>query len=188
MRFDFTKLTLGVDTMLPSITNPRHRAILLNYRRHAMLETSGRYEEIFSPRMTVEVPEYKVMSKAGTAVLRGADVVAMYKGLVDTRTTVMMLESERVAVSDWGLLSEALFHTFKPGRHLTEMHEGCDADAIYIESRWMCMAWPYDEHARMIGEHVYLAPNAVVRRCETEEIWSVEEVREVLAPLINEID
>ena len=39
--------------------NPRHRYLLEAYDRHRNLEHAGRFEEIFTPEMTVEHPVYR---------------------------------------------------------------------------------------------------------------------------------
>ncbi|MGB0922102.1 MAG: hypothetical protein ACPG1C_12395 [Alphaproteobacteria bacterium] len=54
MKPDIRLLTLAADTLLKTVTNLRHRKIIENYRRHAMLEVSGQYKEIFAPEMTSE--------------------------------------------------------------------------------------------------------------------------------------
>ena len=74
MKYDIRRLTLAADNLLETNTNPRHRRILSNYRRHAMLEVSGRYEEIFTPEMTVEHPFYRISSADGVLELDGLDV------------------------------------------------------------------------------------------------------------------
>jgi hypothetical protein len=191
MRFDFVKLTLAVDTLLPTVENPLHRAILLNYRRHAILETSGRYEQIFAPDMTVEVPRYRMFDDStpeGYHELVGPQVRALYKGLVDTDTTVMMLEHERIAVADWGFASEALFHFFMPGEYAAHLSEeaAAEPEATFIVSRWLSMNWPYDERGRMIGEHVWQGPPTRVHKCAPEEIWTPDEVWAALSPGIND--
>jgi hypothetical protein len=59
-KLDITMLTRAADETLAVTENPRHRQILENYRRHAILETTGRWQEIFTPEMTVEHPVYRV--------------------------------------------------------------------------------------------------------------------------------
>jgi hypothetical protein len=194
MKFDIKNLTNGVDTALSKTTNRLHRAILLNYRRHQMLEVSGRYQEIFVPEMTVEEPEYFIYGgfhASGVVHLKGETAVkSHYKSMVDRKVTVIMLEQEKVAVADWGFASEAMFHTFKPGRECVNSFgaEIDDPEAVFLESRSVCMAWRYDERGRMIGESVYSAPKATLRKVQPAELLTVEQVRETLAPLINEVE
>ncbi len=49
-----------VDDLIDTLENPRHRKILINYRRHGLLEVSGRYEELLAPNMTVPHPHYRL--------------------------------------------------------------------------------------------------------------------------------
>jgi hypothetical protein len=186
MKYDICKLTLAADTMIPQLTNQRHRAILQNYRKHAMLEVTGRYSEIFTPEMTVDEPFYRVARPGNFMELDGSAAVQDFYGtLVSNETTVMMLENERIAVADWGFASEALYNTFMPARAaLARGHRIDDPDATYIEACWRCMIWPYDDQCRMIGEHVYSAPTSTIRKCPADEVLTLKEVQETLAPLI----
>lgn len=190
MKHDIRLLTLAADKLLETTTNPRHRRILENYRRHAMLEVSGRYPEIFLPDMTVEQPFYRVASPLEMVELDGEEAVkSFYQGLIDSGTTVMLLEHENIVVSDWGFASEALYNTFMTadaavaGGHVVD-----DPNGKYIESRWLCMMWPYDEKGRMMGEHVYPAPNATLRKIPDDEFVTLEEARAIFDPLIAESD
>ena len=194
MEFDIRNLINGVDKALSKTASRLHRAILLNYRRHQMLEVSERYQEIFVPEMTVEEPEYFIYGgfhASGVVHLKGETAVKNhYKSMVDRKVTVIMLEQERVAVADWGFASEAIFHTFKPGRECMNSFgaEIDDPEAVFLESRSVCMAWRYDGHGRMIGESVYSAPKATLRKIPRGEVPTVEHVRDTLAPLINEVE
>ena len=49
MKKDITKMMIGAERLIAKSNNPRHIAILNNYRRHAMLEVCGRFDEIFDP-------------------------------------------------------------------------------------------------------------------------------------------
>ena len=75
MKHDIRRLTQAADTLLKTATNPRHRQILSNYRRHAMLEVSRRYKEIFTPEMTVEDPFYRITSADGVLEFHGLEAV-----------------------------------------------------------------------------------------------------------------
>lgn len=188
MKYDIRLLTLAADTLLKTVTNPRHRKILENYRRHAMLEVSGRYEEIFVPEMTVANPFYRVSSPDGVEELSGMEEVKeFYRSLIDTGTTVMLLEHEHLVVDDNGFASEALYNTFMTAEAAKEEgHDVPDMDAKYIEQRWLCMTWPYDEQGRMIGERVYPAHTANLVRCPDDDFLTLEDARVTFDPLIAE--
>ena len=186
MKYDIRRLTLAADTLLEKNTNPRHRRILSNYRRHAMLEVSGRYEEIFMPEMTVENPFYRISSADGVLELDGLEAVkGFYQSLIDKNSTVMLLEHENIIVNDWGFASEALFHSFMPAETaIANGHEVPDINANYVESRWVCMMWPFDEAGRMIGERVYQAPTASLEKCPEEDFLTLDHVRSVFDPIL----
>ena len=60
MKFDIAKRMHVVDTAIDRTTNPLHKAILENYRRHANLEVCGLWEQILVPDMTVADPVYRI--------------------------------------------------------------------------------------------------------------------------------
>lgn len=188
MPMDLKLLTLAADKALARLTDPHHRRIAANYRLHAMLEVSGRWEEIFAPDMTVEHPFYRVAGPLGTLELDGAEQVqTFYKGLLATDTTVMVLEREELVIDDWGFASEALYNTFMTGEQaIARGNPGADPAKKYIEQRWLCMVWPYDEKGRMIGERVYPAPVANLIECPDEEFLTLADARCVFDPLIAE--
>ena len=162
-KLEITDLTRAADELLATTENPLHRQILENYRRHAILEVTGNWKQIFEPEMTVEHPVYYVNGGGMSLTLDGLDQVqSFYQGLERTQTTVMVLEDEVIAVADWGFASEAMFHTYVTGAAAAASFargEGgfdADPDRFYISRRRLAMIWPYDERGRMIGEHVYV--------------------------------
>jgi hypothetical protein len=77
-------------------------------------------------------------------------VQGFYKALVESRTNVIVLENEELAVADWGLATEATFNTFVTGNDLP----GGEPGKFYIVKQLIATHWPYDERGRLIGEHV----------------------------------
>ena len=61
-----------------------------------------------------------------------------------------------------------------------------DPKGKYIESRMICMMWPYDEKGKMIGERVYPAATCTIEKCAEEDFISLEKARAVFDPLIAE--
>ena len=53
-RFDITQTNAAVERLIETTENPRHLYLLHAYNRHRYLEMAGRFEEIFTPEMTVE--------------------------------------------------------------------------------------------------------------------------------------
>ncbi|GAA3202689.1 hypothetical protein GCM10020255_108150 [Rhodococcus baikonurensis] len=129
---EFVHMMDGVEKQLETIDNPRHQKILRNYRRHALLEVSGRYKEILSPDMTVEEPVYRLFEDGQSIVLDGMDAVTtFYQSLAETDTLVMWTGKSDFAVSDSGFSGETLFSQFVPGSILGDgvfgaVHESGD--------------------------------------------------------------
>lgn len=185
---DLTDLTAAADAALTRLTDPHHRRIVANYRLHAMLEVSGRWEEIFVPELTVEHTFYRVTSAAGVLELDGTEQVqSFYRGLSATDTTVMILDHEVLIVDDRGFASEALYNTYMTGvQAAARGHAQADPARLYVEQRWLGMVWPYDARGRMIGERVYPAPTATFVECAEEEFLTIADARRVFDPLIAE--
>ncbi|AII10933.1 hypothetical protein [Rhodococcus opacus] len=185
---DIASTISAQDEMLKTLTDPYHRQIIENYRRHAILEICGEWEGIFDADMTVENPLYyfNILGFDGVSA-EGDQVKAVYKHLAETDTSVMLLDDERLMVSDWGLASEAIFNSYMRGRDVIERGlEGADPEGYYILRQHYAMIWPYDERGRLIGEHVY--ENKARRELieiAPEDFVTLDEVKAVLMPLLR---
>jgi hypothetical protein len=185
MIFDLRNMMQVAESMIPKVSS-HQRAILENYRMHALLEISGRYEEIFTPELTVDHPYYRTTSHLGTEHHDGrAAVISYYRRMIDGRSNVLWFDPEYLAVEDWGISTEVTINTFMPGRTaIASGHEIDDIDAIYLEHKWVMMRWPYNEQAKMIGENVYKAKPHSIRKVAPEDVILPEQVTELLAPLL----
>lgn len=173
----------AADRLLATTASPLHRQILENYRRHAILEVTGQWEDIFSPDMTVAEPVYTfdVTGLEGVK-LTGDEVKGFYKTLADQGATVILVEDEQLMVSDWGLASESWFNTYQRGSALT----GRDPDGYYVTRQRLAMMWPFDSRGRLVGEHVYEAKvfQQVVEVTQGEFV-TLEDARARLQPLLR---
>ena len=140
--------------LLERTTNPLHRAILLNFWRHVHLEGAGEYEQIVAPDMMVEQPVYRVAWGARPAVIEGkAGVLSFYNSVGET---VLWHSDDRLAVADWGICDEITFHQLARGADLAAVgYEIERPDGLYHVSSRQAFIWPYDERARLAGEHLY---------------------------------
>src|SRR5215813_12588695 len=92
------------DELLRGTENPRHRAMIKNFRRHAMLEVAGRWREILLPGMLVAEPVYRIFDGGQGLVLSGREQIgAFYEAFTASGATVFGPLEERIAVADWGL-------------------------------------------------------------------------------------
>jgi hypothetical protein len=173
--------------LLDRTTSARQRAILLNWWRHVHLEGAGDFERIVAPDMMVDHPVYRVTWGANPAVIEGKDgVLAFYRSVGEA---VLWHSDDRIAVGDWGVADEITFHQLARGGDLQAIGYDVErADALYHVSSRQAFIWPYDELARLAGEHLYedktsllieeVAPSEAVTPARVREIH-----REQLAQL-----
>ncbi|EID71905.1 MULTISPECIES: hypothetical protein [Rhodococcus] len=186
-----------VDALIDSLTNPLHRKILINYRRHGLLEVSGRYEELLAPNMTVAEPHYRIFEGGQGAILDDMDAVrSFYKSLAEMDMLVMRTGKQKMAANDWGFAGEAEFNQFVPASLLgdnvfqfddqdTATESQYDADS-HLVRRTLAFVWPYNEKGKMIGEHVYEDANSkVVTKVRDADVITARRAVELLAPLIE---
>jgi hypothetical protein len=141
-------------TLLEQTTKPLHRAILLNFWRHVHLEGAGEYQKIVAPDMMVDHPVYRVSWGANPTVVEGkAGVLAFYNSVGEV---VLWHSDDRLSVADWGICDEITFHQIALGKELSAIGYAAEkADGLYHVSSRQAFIWPYDEQARLVGEHLY---------------------------------
>ncbi|MBK1786621.1 hypothetical protein [Prauserella cavernicola] len=189
---EFVTMFAGLEKQLENIENPHHRAILKNYRRHGLLEVSGRYRELLAPDMTVEHPRYRLHEGGQSIVLDGmAQVTSFYESLAAANALVMWVVDQDIAVNDHGFSGEVVFNEFVPAPMLGEsafgdIRVGDDPNEIYLLTRTLAFVWPYDERARLIGEHVYEdAASREISEPDPADVITAERAAQLLAPEIE---
>ncbi len=166
-------------TLLERTTNPLHRAILLNFWRHVHLEGSGQYDRIVAPDMMVDQPVYRVTWGANPAVIEGKDgVLAFYNSVGEA---VLWHSDDRLAVDDWGICDEITFHQLAIGADLRAIgYEVEHADRLYHVSSRQAFIWPYDDQARLAGEHLYEDKTSLqIEEVDPSEAITPARVREI---------
>jgi hypothetical protein len=140
--------------LLEETTNALHRAILLNFWRHVLLEGAGRYDELVSADMMVDEPVYRVTWGVNPGVITGKEgVLAFYRSVGEA---VLFHSDDRLSVADWGICDEITFHQLAGGRDLRALGYDVEReDARYHVSSRQAFIWPYDRRARLAGEHLY---------------------------------
>ncbi|MFT3864300.1 MAG: hypothetical protein QM729_08510 [Solirubrobacterales bacterium] len=181
---DFLASMAAVDAAIARTEDPHHRAILENYRRHVYLEVSGRIDEILSPEMTVEHPHYRISWAGQVRVLDGTREVRAFYTELGHAGAVLWNTEESVAVADWGFAAELTLHQLLPGAALAaDGEEVDDQEATYHLSSRQAFVWPYDERARLRGEHIY--EDVSTRRFEKvapADVITPERAAELFAP------
>jgi hypothetical protein len=185
---DITKTNLAVTELIERTENPRHRYLLEAYDRHRNLEHAGRFEEIFTPEMTVERPVYRFnMIGQPPMVLEGREQVEpVYRLWAETNQSIFYNESETVAVGDWMVVSTMVGYQQTLGAALAAGGIDAEEDAMYLVRGRVAMLWPYDERGRLVGENVweYDPGGHDLIKLDPDDVLSTERAAELLAPLI----
>lgn len=166
-------------------SNAHRRSILLNYNRHAALEFSDMWQEIFTPEMTVAHPKYKVhLGSPDLIDFDGEQAVKGFYGALNE--SVVWLQDEELFVNDHGLSSFSTFGQFVSGKGATAAgYSGVDdPDATYALMCPLAMYWPYDENAKLIGEEVYQLTPLMLVKPDPEDVFTFEERATVLKPYL----
>ena len=118
------------------------------------LEGAGDYDKILAPDMITEDPVYRVTWGANPAVIEGkAGVRAFYNSVGEA---VLWHSNDRLSVADWGICDEITFHQLAVGADLRAIgYQVEHADTLYHVYSRQAFIWPYDERARLVGEHLY---------------------------------
>jgi len=185
--FDVREITTGVDAALAVVDNPRHRHMLKNYRRHALLEVSGYWEDILTPAMTVDHPLYRLTERGQTLVCDGMqEVRSFYSDIVDRGVNVFGALEEKVAVSDYGIFIEAIFAQVVRGADAALADEGVDPEGTYQISHRFAAAWPYRD-GLLVGEFIYDDTGSWrVDEVDSSALMSPAEARKALAPSLEQ--
>jgi hypothetical protein len=183
--FDVRDVSSGVDAALAVVDNPRHRHILKNYRRHALLEVSGLWEDILIPEMTVPQPYYRISERGRTLVLDGMpQVSAFYADITRRGANVFGALDQQIAVSDYGMFIEATFAVVARGTDPVLAGEDVKPDRTYQISHRHAGVWPYRD-GRLYGEFIYDDGGSWrVDEVEPESLVSPQHARELLAPYL----
>jgi len=158
-----------------------HRAMLLNFWRHVLLEGAGRYEEIVSDDMMVDDPVYRVTWGVTPGVIRGKEaVLAFYNSVGEA---VLFHSDDRLAVADWGICDEITFHQLARGSDLRALgYEVENDDALYHVSSRQAFIWPYDRRGRLAGEHLYEDKTSLkIEEVDPEEAITPARAKELFA-------
>lgn len=187
-QFDITKSNVAVEQLLEKTQNPWHRYLLMAYNRHRYLEMAGRYEEIFTPEMTVEHPVYHfTLVGLPPFKVEGQDVVSMYRGWAETSQSVFYAEDETLAVGDNMIVTRVILHQQQLGSALQALGVDADADAMYLAKANIAMIWPYDDRGRMVGEDVWEYDDADhgFTKLDPADVVSTKQAAELLDPFIK---
>lgn len=188
-QLDIRAQNSAVERVLAVTDSPRQRYLLEAYLRHRYLESAGRYEEIFDPRLTVAHPVYRFsLISQGRFTLDGREQVEMlYKHWTDTDQCVFYVADESVAVGDHLIVGRGTSYQQTLGSELAAAGVDADPDAMYLVRSQICMVWPYDDQCRLIGEDVWEFDDTerAYFALDPADVLTAAQAGELLAPYIK---
>ena len=186
--FDLTQINAPVDRLLNATQNPLHRYLLTAYKRHRLLELSGRYEEVFASEMTVENPVYRFNLIGQSFKLEGRDALeSLYRYWAETDQSIFYGENETVAVGDTMVVSRVILYQQQLGSALRERGIDAEENAMYLMKANIAMIWPYDNNGRMVGEDVweYDDTDRDFVKLNPADVLTTEQAAKLLDPFIE---
>jgi hypothetical protein len=183
MRIDPQRSLDWLDQRIGAEHNPRHRAIIENYRQHLASEVTANFDDIMGTLVDEPVyHSYTPESLNGEAGPKNrAEVEAFYKGMFDARINVLERHVDRLIVTDDVLVSEGSIDHVYPGdailaRGRSEDADGApvEADAFYLMRYRICAVLPYAGDGidvKMAGEDTYtLVPHSAPQRIPADDV------------------
>jgi hypothetical protein len=145
-------------------TRPRCKAILAQMMEHIKWEVLGVPEGVLKTVAPGAVYRFygtgRTLEWHDTGEIRG-----FYQGLADSGANVLQLDIEYLAVADWGLAANGVWHQVYPGEQLTggglvKSDAVDDVNAKYLVSQRMSWFFPFnhEDPPRLTAELVYLEP------------------------------
>jgi hypothetical protein len=188
-RLDITQTNAAVEHLIETTENPRHLYLLHAYNRHRYLEMAGRFEEIFTPEMTVDAPVYHFNLLGTTTTLDGAEAVKeVYREWTRTGQCIFYTGGdEKLAVSDEMIVSTSTLYQQYPGSILAAEGVPVDPDVTYLVKTATHMIWPYDHRGRLVGEDVWEYDESVreIIPLDPADVLTAEQSGTLLASLIK---
>jgi hypothetical protein len=187
-RFDITQTNAAVERLIETTESPRHLYLLHAYNRHRNLEMAGRFEEIFTPEMTVEHPVYHFNLLDMVTTLDGAEAVKeVYREWTRTGECIFYTADEKLAVGDTMIVSTSMIYQQHPGTIIAASGARVDPDGTYLIKTATHMIWPYDDRGRLIGEDVWEYDTSLreIIPLDSADVLTAEQAGKLLEPLIK---
>ena len=163
-----------VDAKIAETRNPRHRALLQNFREHLLAEIAGDVDAIMKTQ--VASPQYHFYGSGvgDSGPKGGAAVRGFYENIFALGYNKLRYVADRFIIDDRGLFHEGQMDIVFPGRALKAMGIPCDDEAAYyVFSYRQAAIFHYDEQGNCTGEDTYrdgaLTPERL-RKLTPEEV------------------
>lgn len=173
---DFSvKHTLApVDAKIAATTNPRHRAMLLNFREHLLAEVAGDTDAIMKTQVADPQYHFYGSGNGDTGPKGGVAVRAFYDHIFSLGYNKLRYVIDRFVIDDASLFHEGSMDLVFPGAAVQAMGFPCDdPSGHYVYSYRQAAVFHYDAEGNCTGEDTYsdgpLSPERL-RKLTAEEV------------------
>lgn len=159
-RFDVANAARVANDLLPSITDPRRRKILLNFRDHALAECQGDYDALMAT-CSQKSQRYETHGAAPEfAALQPQDyeqLCGYYGALVESNMYLIHFDVEKLIVGDDELVVEGIVHQLIDGKTCRAIHnlDDLEDDTVYQTAIRTLVIFVFDEDGLGCGEQAY---------------------------------
>ena len=156
MKIDPLRSVEKVDAAIAADRNPRHRAMLQNFREHLLAEIDGDVERIMKTQVAEPSYQFWGMGIGDFGPKGGAGVRGFYDHIVEQGYNKLYYEIDRIFCGDDHLVHDGVLHMIWPGRALRAVGvEVDDPDASYLYSYRTAAIFKYDAQGLCLGEDTY---------------------------------
>jgi hypothetical protein len=205
-KFDVTVSALEIDAALARTENPRHRTLLLNMREHLLLEASGRWKEVLSPRLMVEKPMFHLYTPNGRLLIEGMSAVEnFYREFWESETSrsaaVALVRSSSpgrdISVTDTRVIGVSQLVCQRWGHELLSMSTGravatgtasrdnLDPDRLYLETFHMVYIFEYGDGDKLVGENTYSAGDSAIWELSNSQLVTPADAARAIKPFLD---
>ena len=177
-KFDPTHVARIANEHLKTISDPRRRKILINFRDHALAECMGDYEALMATcskkrqNYIIHSPTKNPFSEHQPQSYE--ELLPHYKALIDLNMYVIHTDLKKLTVGDDELFIDASHHQIMPGQALADIYgiKEAEPDAVYEMFARIWVVFVFDEEGMGAGEHSYSGITDInsIRKLETDEI------------------
>lgn len=145
-----------LDEYIAQTSNPRHRAILENYREHLQAEIAGDVDAIMATQAPEPQYHFYGAGVGDTGPKGHKEVRAFYQNIFDQGYNKLRFDMDRFVVQDHALFFEGDMHIVFPGKAVLAFGmQVDDPDAYYVFSYRQAAIFHYDADGVCTGEDTY---------------------------------
>jgi len=145
-----------LDEFIAQTSDPKHLAILANFKEHLLAEIAGDIDAIMATQAPEPQYHFYGAGVGDTGPKGQQEVRAFYQNIFDQGYNKLRYDTDRFIVQEHALFHEGDMHIVFPGKALLSMGIPVEkADAYYVFSYRQAAVFHYDADGICTGEDTY---------------------------------